>query len=167
MSIINQGSFKVLNVRAWRTLYRADAYGNIERSERTVEHWIPLISHTARRSIWKEYKRQSHRIPWREDNDEDIEIHGFTRLLHPLGPRQLVGWFRCVSCGAMYTDTPELVDKMRQYGCEQPQCANHHPMVIESVLKTCGGCGEEVYDTHGEIDACPKCHKPLKDQPHE
>jgi hypothetical protein len=161
MTITTKGDFKVLNVRDWRKLYRVSMDGDIFYTDRTHEHWVPVISQTARRVIWETYAREGHRFPWRESNGENIHIQGFIRFFRPLGVDQLVGWFICIACGASYTDKPSTVDDIRKQGCDIPTCANHREFKVESVLKVCGACGEETYDTHGEIDVCPKCQTKL------
>ena len=157
MSITQKGDYKVLNMRDWRKLYRATADGDIFYTDRTYENWVPVISQSARQSIWETYVREEHRFPWREANGENIQVVGFTRAFRPLGVGQLVGWFICRNCSASYTDLPGTLDDIRKQGCDIPTCANHREQTVESVLKVCNACGEETYDTYGEIDACPKC----------
>ena len=126
MSITTVKGEKILDNHAWQTIYKATMDGDLFYHNRiNGKVWLSLVSINARLSIWQIFKDNSHRIPWREVNCEDIRIEGFGRTFGALGKNQRVGWFVCYSCGALYTDTQENIALIRDGGCQLATCANH------------------------------------------
>ena len=149
----------VLNIPSWSRKYKANRNGDIWVSDRHMGNdapWEEVLSDTRRRSIWREFAAQGKRIFWREVNGETITIPGFKRH-----EGQASAWFECVVCSALYTDEPQMIDRIRG-GCNQQNCPNYLKVIAAleaSVNFPCPHCAVEINDPNGEVDTCPACGK--------
>lgn len=101
--------------------YRATFDGDITcTAKRGVQGlWTPVVTTKRRAEIWNACRVGGKRIAWRERNGVDIAVLGFQRM-----PGIVCSWYCCNSCGALYTDFPDLVSALKEKGCTQRGCTN-------------------------------------------
>lgn len=113
-------NIKILSDNEWGNEYRIHMNGNIfYRHVGGDYNWAPVIGIGARSDVWNKARTLDFRIHWREENDIDPVLAGFTRI-----PGNLAVWYVCDVCQIPFSDMPEHVLDAQEKGCDQPGCTN-------------------------------------------